>query len=104
MELSELLNNLQNKKVIAIGETHHGQQKSFFKELGNYLDQFSGVFLEMPVSDQPSIDHYLNNGDFDDKLRGLIDGAKNEGKDIETTTRVILNYGKNYSCCVYRLK
>lgn len=94
MELNELLNNLYNKKLIAIGETHHGLHTSFFKELGNYINQFNGVFIEMPVSDQPSVEHCLNNGDFDDRLWGLITGAKSEGKDIEGTTKAILDYGK----------
>lgn len=94
MTLGELLKTNKDKKILAFGETHHGQHTAFFKELDNYIDQFNGVFLEMPVSNQSSVDYYVKNDNFDEKLGMLIEGARKEGKDIEETTRTIMNYGK----------
>ncbi|OGK51756.1 hypothetical protein A3B02_02400 [Candidatus Roizmanbacteria bacterium RIFCSPLOWO2_01_FULL_42_14] len=94
MTLDNFLNIFKDRKIVAFGETHHGQHTSFFNKLSNNLDRFNGVFLEMPVSDQPSVNYYLKNGNFDDRLKGLIAGAMGEGKDIESTTKAILDYGK----------
>ena len=82
--------------IIGIGETEHGTHNEFFNEL-SYLDasicnQISGIFIEMPVDFQASVNYYLTTQEFDKKITGLIQGAESEGKFFRPMWTSILNF------------
>lgn len=87
---------IEKSEIVAMGETHHGKHEAFFKKFDKHIPKFDGVFYEMPVSDQASIDYYIKTGELDDRLIQFIARAKKEGKDIEVTLTTILSYSRDH--------
>lgn len=80
-----------NAEVIGFGEWEHGNHELVLKELAPSLNLFHGIFIEISVSFQSSINNYLITGYFDDDLIGLLDGALEEGNDFIVSDKTILN-------------
>lgn len=92
MELANFLGDLlKSADVVAFGETHHGTHSKVTALLVKEIDKFDGIFDETPVNYQLSIDYYLETGRFDDDLQRMIQGAMNEGKDIESELKILLD-------------
>lgn len=96
MNITNFLNDLldENLKLIAFGETFHGVHEVIIKEIVSHISNFSTIFIEKPVSMQPSIDEYLSTGNISERLELHIQNSANEGKDIRKTTLMILDVAR----------
>ena len=81
-------------QIIAFGETNHGSHDTVFRELFDGENLFKGIFLELSNDYQSSIDFFLQNGNFDEKLERTIAGALKEGKNIRNNLELILFFAR----------
>lgn len=69
--------------IIALAETHHGEH---FDVINDFLDKFmphlNGIFVELPVDYQSSINNYIETGKVDETLEDFFMGAHKEGNEI----------------------
>jgi hypothetical protein len=83
--------------VILAEDIGHGKH---LQEILAFLDQFhnqlSGLFFEDTINRQSSFDRYIETGEIDDNLSYLFEGAKREGKDLQTETLALLDKAKQY--------
>ena len=88
-------------RIVGFGEYHHGQHDSAIKIIANNFYLFTGLFLQLPINFQLSVDHYIEFGEYDDRLKRYFLGAQKEGKDIETDITAILTSAKNKNVKVW---
>ena len=92
INISEFISNVvETSDLVAFGETKHGDHNQVFQLFTNNMSRFTGIFLETPVSLQSSIDNYLENEVFNERLEQMFAGAEREGKDIRTTFNLLLD-------------
>lgn len=82
-------------EIIGLGEINHGHHSIAFKDILMDKTQIKGIFLEVPVDFQSSVNNYLQKGGFDHRFEELLLGAIKEGKDFRKTYSIILNYARN---------
>jgi len=94
-ETEKLKSYFENSDLVVLAETHHGTHyKTIQQFLNQFLPEIEGVFFEIPITYQDSIDLYMTTGEIDQKFQKFIDDAKKEGKDI-TDLLNALNLIKN---------
>jgi hypothetical protein len=102
-KLSEFPSDLFEKfDVVALAESWHGKHdKTIIIFLGQFLDQINGVFLELPINYQKSIDNYLVGGEIDQGLEDLFVGAEKEGKNIRGLLTILdkIRTGQKSAIC-----
>lgn len=74
---------LEKADLVVLAETHHG---THFETLARIIDscagKLSGIFLELPVTYQASLETYVMTNQVDELLKRFMAGAQAEGKDI----------------------
>ncbi len=60
------------KKILTIGETHHGMHLEEIKRIFGALDDIDKIFIELPVSHQSSVDEYIKTGGVSGSLKKLL--------------------------------
>lgn len=96
MNITNFLNDILNKnlKLIAFGETYHGVHEVVIKEIVSHISNFSTIFIEKPISMQPSIDEYIHTENISERLESHIQNSAKEGKDVRKTTLMILDVAR----------
>lgn len=95
--LVKLSKNFDKYEIISFGETHHGKHEKIFKELNKYVNSFDGIFYEQPISDQGSLNYYIETGNLDTRLTEYLERAKKEGNDIKQTLTTIMDFSRNHN-------
>ncbi len=85
--------------IVVLGEdiehgSHDSTIMSFIESFGS---QLKGIFVEISVSYQPSIDQYLETGIFDERLEDFFSGAEREGKMLKKSLLHLLGAAKERS-------
>ena len=95
-------NYFEKTDLVILAETWHGKHaKVILDFLNKFGPELNGLMIEMPVNIQADIDQYLDSGLVGFWLRGMFDGAKKEGKEIEEEFCGILDKVKTLGIRVY---
>ncbi len=85
----QLENYFGKADIVVLAETFHGtHDKTIISFLKKYLPILSGVFVEIPVNYQSSVDLYMETGTVDENLNGHFEGAEREGKNTRGLLKI----------------
>jgi hypothetical protein len=87
-------------KITLLGESHHGKHLDQIKNILSNPPKLDKIFLELPISHQPSINHYLNNSEVDTTLDKTFSNTLKEGNNIKDTILFILDLAKEKNISV----
>jgi hypothetical protein len=87
--------------VLAENIGHGKHSDTIIPFLEQFKKQIKGVFVELSIDLQPSIDTYMNTGEVNNKLEYLFQGALKEGKDLRAGTLALFDKAKELNIKVF---
>ncbi|MFA7216464.1 MAG: hypothetical protein WC095_00560 [Candidatus Paceibacterota bacterium] len=91
IEQEQVLENYFEKAdIVVLAENFHGtHDEEIICVLDKHSDQIRGLFLELSVSYQSSVDLYMEKGEIDQSLERYFLGAQKESKDIRGILKML---------------
>jgi hypothetical protein len=84
-KVEKLKDYFNDVDFLALAETRHGSHsKTISLFLEKFISKIDGVFIELPINYQSSIDRYIKTGEVDESLERFFIGAQGEGKDVRS--------------------
>ena len=99
--LKNLEIDLDKYNLVGFGERGHGQHRLAIQEIAENLFRFKGLFWELPVDFQKSVNLFLESEQIDDRFNRYFQGAAKEGNNVETDTITILKAAKKYNSSIW---
>jgi len=79
---------MEDKKIIVLGESHHGKHVDDILQAIEDNPKVKGIFIELPVDYQKSVDEYLENGKVNNVLNNFFKNASREGNEVRNMLKI----------------
>lgn len=86
----ELEDYFGESDILVLAENFHGNHDDeILKILDQTMSHIEGVFIELPIDYQASIDLYMSEGRIDETLERHFQGSLAEGKDVSGILKIL---------------